>query len=171
MGNWEAAVNRNFKRDAQGRAVYFPFGVLGPGRVVSREAEARLRRFLRGFQWTVLPLMLLFLFLDLRYVWYLMGGYYAAFFCGELLLLRGSQPSPERLSLGEYAACTAAHGAASGLLGIVIFSGLFAALCVYVLVLNGQSAAYRLLGLVAAAVCLFYAAVSAWALHLKGGGK
>jgi len=169
MGNWDAAVNRNFKKDAQGRTVYFPFGVMGPGRLVSREAEAGLRRFLRGFQWTVLPLMLLFLFLDLRYVWYLMGVYSALFFGWELALLRGSQPSADRLSFAEYAACTAAHGAAAGLLGIVLFAALFAGICIYALVLNGEAMSYRLLGFAAAAVCLFYAAVSAVALYLKRG--
>lgn len=167
MGNWDAAVNRNFKKDAQGRPVFFPFSVFGPGREVTPEAEASLKKFLRGFQWAVLPLVLLFVFLEIRNVWYILGAYYALFFGGELLLLRGSRPSPESLSLSHYVEGTACHAGYAGLWYAAVAGSLLAAVCLYVLVLRDPFTSNRLLGLLAALVFGFYAFVSAWALYRK----
>lgn len=43
MGHIENILHRCVKKDGEGRAVYFPFGVFGPGRVIADAAvEGRL---------------------------------------------------------------------------------------------------------------------------------
>ncbi len=167
MGNWDAAVNRNFKRDAEGRAVFFPLSFFGPGRAVTPEGEAALKKFLGAFQWVVLPFTCLFLFMDLRYIWYLLGGYYGLFFAGELYLLRGSMPSELRLSYTHYVEGTACHAGFAGLWFLAVSCSLLGAVCLYVLALRDMDVSNRLLGLLGGGVFGFYALTSAWALFFK----
>lgn len=60
MGYFEGLVGGAFKKDTQGRAVFYPMGVLAKGRVLPDDAtEQRVRRFMVRYYMVGLPVAVL----------------------------------------------------------------------------------------------------------------
>ena len=115
MGYFDALTSSYFKVAQDGRKLFFPWGVLGRGYVIASEQDYnRLRTQLKVY--TIVALVLIIATAGLqRYLGALAVG--AALIGCYLIwlpfLLRGLQPSDERLSLNESLAAQArAHGTA-----------------------------------------------------------
>jgi hypothetical protein len=103
MGYFDALVSGSFKTTADGRAVFFPFGVLGRGYEVGSERDHASLRFkvkawiIGGIIWAVGMLELLGTVPGL-----IAAAALLALYCTWTgYLTRGMRPSDERLSLRE----------------------------------------------------------------------
>ncbi len=169
MGYFDAAMNRNFKKDGSGRTVYFPNSVFGRGRVLAdADAEQKLRRFLKFCQMCVLLFVLSIRYWPWKHVWYFLAAYYAMFHSGVLYLLSGSPVSPERLTLREYAANTAREFGSFSLWFITIWGSLLVLMCAYIL-LASPEISNKLLGLLCGLLFGYFTLISSWALKIKSG--
>ena len=82
MGYFDAITSKSFKSDADGNTVFFPYGILGKGRVVADlDSTEQVKKFLvlfyvvgfgtiflgsiAGFIWMILAAPFLFLWYDL----------------------------------------------------------------------------------------------------------
>ena len=59
MGYFDGLTNGSFKKDKNGNTVFFPWGVLGKGRVLPDEStEIQVRGFVRRYHQVTLPLII-----------------------------------------------------------------------------------------------------------------
>jgi hypothetical protein len=130
MGYFDALTSSCFKTAHDGRKLFFPWGVLGRGYVIPSNADyERLRGQLKIY--TIVSLLLIIAAAAFR-------NYLAAFGIAAILILfyfgwarylmRGLQPSEERMSLNESMATQAVHHGAIGLWVLEIISLLFVAI-------------------------------------------
>jgi hypothetical protein len=103
VGYFDALTSSSFKTAPDGRRLFFPYGVLGRGYVLGSEQEyERLRWQIKIF--TIVTLVLILAAAGMRAFW--VAGVVTALLIAFYLvwvrfLLRGLQPTDERLSLEE----------------------------------------------------------------------
>jgi hypothetical protein len=101
MGYFDALTSGAFKTDKDGRRLFFPWGVLGRGYVLASERDyERLQRQIKIYIIVALVLIIGTGLLE-AYIWSviavaLLTAFYVVW---AKYLLRGLQPSDERLSL------------------------------------------------------------------------
>ena|SRR5271165_4059187 len=106
MGYLDALTSSYFKTAQDGRKLFFPWGVLGRGYAIASEQDyKRLQRQVKVY--TVISLVLIIGAVVLgsqRFLWPLLIGVVLFYIVWTRYLLRGLQPSDERLSLQDRAA-------------------------------------------------------------------
>ena len=127
MGYFDGLASGSIKKDAEGRTVFYPLGVLGRGRVLPNEAaEQRVREFLIRYYKVSLP-VIIGLGALVNWLWSaaLVPVFMAWFYFGTKSLVAGYPYSDSKLTLKEgYANSAAAHNAFT-LWALLICSVLF----------------------------------------------
>lgn len=59
MGYFNGLVNASFKKGELGRTVFYPYGMLGYGYILSQDSERRIKSFLKRFAIICLPIAIL----------------------------------------------------------------------------------------------------------------
>jgi hypothetical protein len=143
MGYFDGLTNASFRKDAQGRDVFYPHGVFGRGRIIpDAETALRLRRSMKRFY-----IALLVVFLPVIVVANLMHVSFVALVLLALAamavsvayvlhLARGLPFSDERLTYKESLQNSARGHNKVGLILLAILSALFVALGVFILSLD-----------------------------------
>lgn len=152
MGYFDALTSGAFKTAQDGRRLFFPWGVVGPGYVLASEQDYdRLHRHIKIFMIVALVLiigtMTLQVYVGATVTVLLMAGY-AAWARNEV---RGLKPADERLSLDESMTSQAVSHNAGFLWAAAIVSLLFVAAGVVMLVLEPEQ------WLTSAAAIIFFA--------------
>ena len=112
MGYFDGLTSGNFKKDGNGNTVFFPWGILGKGRVLPDEStETRIRGFVRRYHQIALPIIIgvgvLF-----GWVWlFLLAPFLGAgFYFGTRPLVSGCPQSEDKLTIREaYENSAASH--------------------------------------------------------------
>lgn len=143
MGYFDGLTAGAFKRDSQGRDLYFFWGKFGKGRVIPSEADgASVRTYLKNYYICVLVLIVPIVVFGRSEAftapWFLMlGGLIVAASLGLMPLymrIRNWEIADERMTLAEaYSASAKAHGKGS-MLFLVVLSSLLVACGLFVLV-------------------------------------
>jgi hypothetical protein len=132
MGYFEGLINKNFKKDRAGKTVFYPWSMLGSGRILENtEMEDSVRRLIKAYYASVF-LAVLGLILSsapLRYAFLaLLPCIYAWYVYTAQQLVAQCRPSAERLTLKDtYAATAAANHEITLWLFFAVFSMLSAA--------------------------------------------
>jgi hypothetical protein len=144
MGYFDALTSSSFKTTSDGHRLFFPWGVLGRGYVIASEPEyERLRAQVKIF--IIIGIAAAIGTLALRRYVGLAGlvaitalfVFYIAFYVSWVLyLLRGRQPSHERLSLRESMATQAREHSPTLLWVLEICSIVFVAGSLFILISN-----------------------------------
>jgi|KBSMisStaDraftv2_1062788.scaffolds.fasta_scaffold11459_6 hypothetical protein len=126
MGYFEGLSSSSFKKDADGRTVFYPIGILGRGRLLPDLAtEERIRAFLIRYYMVSLSLIIVVV-ASVHWGWgaALIPVLWLWFHLGTKLLVAGLPSSTSRLTLKEsYANSANAHG--KGMLwSLLVCSGL-----------------------------------------------
>ena len=148
MGYFEGLSSSSFKKDADGRTVFYPIGILGRGRLLPDLAtEERIRAFLIRYYMVSLSLIIVVV-ASVHWGWgaALIPVLWLWFHLGTKLLVAGLPSSTSRLTLKEsYANSANAHG--KGMLwSLLVCSGLFVLGGVLILA-QSQDTADALIGL------------------------
>jgi hypothetical protein len=103
MGYFDGLTEASFKTDQNGNTVFYPWGVLGKGHVLTDPAKAQqLRAFVRLYYQVTLPVVII---LSILRIWLLLGlavvGLTAWFLVRTRQLTAGAPVSGERLSMKE----------------------------------------------------------------------
>ena len=139
MGYFDAITSKSFKSDADGNTVFFPYGILGKGRVVAdldstEQVKKLLVRFymegfgtiflgsIAGFIWMILAAPFLFLWYDL----------------GIKKILKDASISDSRLSIRESMQNVALGMNKYLLWFFVLGSFLFVALSIFIVIDTGE---------------------------------
>lgn len=103
MGYFDGLVEAAFKKDAAGRTVFYPWGVMARGRVVrDAEQEAELRLFLRRYYQAVLFGCIALGVMRAFTLLFLFAVFGTLYFIARYRGMLGSAPiSDDRMSLGE----------------------------------------------------------------------
>ena len=113
MGYFEGLSSGSFKKDAEGRSVFYPIGVFGKGRVLPDQAtEVRIRGFLTRYYMVSLPsVIVLVAFVHWAWAAALVPALWLWFYLGTKPLLEGLPYSTSKLTLKQsFASSGAAHG-------------------------------------------------------------
>jgi hypothetical protein len=134
MGYFDGLTEAAFKKDGNGNTVFYPWGVLGKGRVLTDPARAeRLRAFVRRYYQVTLPIIIV---VGVVRIWSLLAVVVAAlvawFIIRSRQLLAGTAVSDERLTLKEGYRNSAARHNKLTLWVLFILSGLFAAAGIWI---------------------------------------
>lgn len=102
MGYFDGLADAIFKSDSQGRAVFYPYGIMGKGYLVNEEQRQRLRKNVKLTYMIMLPLIIVnqvafgymanLIVLPLFYIWY---------FWAVRKVSRGLEKSTEKLKVAE----------------------------------------------------------------------
>lgn len=147
MGYFEGLVNGNFKKDTNGNIVFFPWGILGRGRVLPDEAtETRARAFVGRYYKISLP-MIIGVGVIVGWAWLLLlvPVLVAWFYFGTKSLVSGCPYSEDRFTLRQRFATLAKSYDKLTLWLLFIFSILFVFLGLYVLG-SGKTSGEMMLG-------------------------
>ncbi len=112
MGYFDGLADGTFKKDSQGNTVFYPWGVLGKGRVIpDEETRVRLRNFVKLYYQITLPVIIV---LSVFRLWLLLVpatiGLVAWFLIHTRTLLKDCPLSTEKLTLKEgYRNSAASH--------------------------------------------------------------
>lgn len=112
MGYFDGLADASFKQDSNGNSVFYPWGVLGKGRVLpDAETHATLRTFIKRYYMVTLPVIIV---LSVLRLWWLLLpaaiGLLAWFLLTTRSLLRNCPVSEEKLTLKEgYSNSAASH--------------------------------------------------------------
>jgi hypothetical protein len=113
MGYFEGLSSSSFKKDADGRTVFYPIGVLGKGRVLpDQPTEERIRAFLTRYYMVSLSLVIVFVAF-VHWIWAvaLLPVLWLWFYFGTRPLVAGLPYSASKLTLKEsFANSGTAHG-------------------------------------------------------------
>ena len=138
MGYFDALTSGAFKTAQDGRRLFFPWGVLGSGYELPSEQDyERLRRWVKGYMIVSLVLIIALGMLNA----YLVGGIVvvllmASYAVWAQMVVRGLQPSGERLSMRESMATQAVTHSAGFLWAAMIGAFLLVAGGILLLVFN-----------------------------------
>jgi len=138
MGYFDALTSGAFKTAQDGRRLFFPWGVLGSGYELPSEQDyERLRRWVKGYMIVSLVLIIALGMLNA----YLVGGIVvvllmASYAVWAQMVVRGLQPSGERLSMHESMTTQAVTHSAGTLWALEIVSLLFVATGIVILVFD-----------------------------------
>ena len=140
MGYFDALTSSYFKTAQDGRKLFFPWGILGRGYAIASEQDyKRLQRQIKTY--TVVSLVLI-IAAGVRHV------YFASIVAALLIvfymiwtryLLRGLQPSDERLSLQDSMTSKARAHSAVSLWLLEISALVFVALGILIIVVNPRA--------------------------------
>lgn len=112
MGYFEGLTNGSFKKDKDGKTVFYPWGVLGRGRILPDEpTEVRIRAFVSRYYKVYLP-MVISVGIIVGWAWsfLLVPILVAWFYFGSKSLVSGCPYSKEKLTLKEgYTNSAASH--------------------------------------------------------------
>jgi hypothetical protein len=112
MGYFDGLVEANFKRDAEGRTLFYRWGVLGKGHVLPDQARAQqIRKFVRLYYMACLLAIIIvnvafgllgaFVLMAVLHLWYILA---------TTRMLRGLETTTVRLTLAEsYSTSARAH--------------------------------------------------------------
>ncbi|MDQ7774131.1 MAG: hypothetical protein RDU13_11505 [Elusimicrobiales bacterium] len=133
MGYFEGVGSMYFKKDPQGRAVFYPWGALGKGYVLSDETmEPRLRRFLKTYIILVVPVFAVAAAFGLGWIIAFTAVSIAWFHLAAKRMLSGCAVSGERLTLREsYSNAARSHNRAT--LWVLLLVSLFFAVSAFYL--------------------------------------
>lgn len=112
MGYFEGLTNSVFKKDQSGNTLFFPWGVLGRGRVLPDEsAEAKVRAFVSRYYKVSLPTMIgIGVIMGWMWAIALVPFFGAWFYFGSKSLVSDYPYSEDKLTLKEgYSNSAAAH--------------------------------------------------------------
>ncbi len=151
MGYFDGLTNGNFKKDRNGNTVFFPWGVLGKGRVLADEStENKVRGFVRLYYQITLPMIIgvgiiagwtwSFLLLPILGAW---------FHLKTKNLVAGCPLSEDRLTLKESYSNSAAGHNKLMLWLVFIFSTLFVVAGIWIAA-NATSSSQMFFGLASA---------------------
>lgn len=103
MGYFDGLVESTLKKDKSGNTVFYPWGVLGKGRVIAdADREIQLRRFLLRYYKVTLPVSIIFGILRIWPLLPIIVGVFTAWYLIESRrVLAGTPFSEERLTLKE----------------------------------------------------------------------
>lgn len=127
MGYFEGISSRSFKKDTDGRTVFYPIGILGKGRVLpDQPTEERIRVFLIRYYRVSLSLVIV-LAASVRWIWAaaLIPVLWLWFYVGIRPLIAGLPQSPSKLTLKESFVNSAAAHSKGLLWAMFVGSGLF----------------------------------------------
>ena len=136
MGYFDGLTDASFKTDAEGRTVYYRWGVLAKGRVLpDEETKARLRKFVKTYYMvSLLPVIFLVPFLNIfvRPLWMILIGeciFISAcvtfYLVRTAAMVRGLPVSEHKLRLGEAYSNSARSHNLPTLVVLLVFSILF----------------------------------------------
>jgi hypothetical protein len=154
MGYFDAVTSSAFKTTEDGRRLFFPWGVLGRGYVLSERQYEKLRGQVKIYMIVTLVLVIAMAVLKE----YLATAVVVAFLIGFYLIwmkfvLAELQPSEERLSLEESMTSQAITHNPVMLWFLTILSFLFAAAGVLILIVDPSSWVIALGGIVFFGLC------------------
>jgi Ca2+/Na+ antiporter len=138
MGYFDALTSSAFKTGKDGGRLFFPWGVLGRGYVLASERDyERLQRQIKAYMIVTLVLIVGTVMLQ-AYLWSVIAValLIAVYVIWVMYLLRGLQPSDERLSLEESMTSQAVRHNATVLWLMQIGSLIFVAAGILMLVLE-----------------------------------
>jgi Ca2+/Na+ antiporter len=138
MGYFDALTSSAFKTGKDGGRLFFPWGVLGRGYVLASERDyERLQRQIKAYMIVTLVLIVGTVVLQ-AYLWSVIAValLIAVYVIWVMYLLRGLQPSDERLSLEESMTSQAVRHNATVLWLMQIGSLIFVAAGILMLVLE-----------------------------------
>jgi len=127
MGYFEGLTNGNFKKGQDGNTIFFPWGVLGRGRVLpDAPTEKKVRAFVSRYYKVSLPTIIgVGVFAGWAWSFLLVPIFVAWFYFGSKSLVSGCPHSKEKLTLKEgYSSSAAGHNKVTLWL-LFIFSILF----------------------------------------------
>jgi hypothetical protein len=127
MGYFEGLTNSSFKKDKDGNTIFFPWGVLGKGRVLPDEpTETRVRVFIsRYYKVSLATIIGLGVIVGWTWSFLLVPIFVAWFYFGSKSLVSGYPYSEDKLTLKEgYTSSAAGHNKVTLWL-LFIFSILF----------------------------------------------
>src|SRR2546423_6289468 len=103
MGYFDGLASGSLKKDGEGRTVFYPFGVLGKGRVLPDEAaEQRVRAFLvRYYKVSLLVIIGVGALVNWAWSVALVPIFIAWFYFGSRSLVAGYPHSDSKLTLRE----------------------------------------------------------------------
>jgi hypothetical protein len=141
MGYFDALTSGAFKTNPDGRRLFFPYGVIGRGYVLpSEEHYQRLYRQTKAFMIAALVLIIgasvLKAYVPAVVITALLVGFYVLW---TQLTVRGLAPSDDRLSLQESMTAQAVTHNVAMLWAMEIFSLLFVAIGVIMLVTSSEN--------------------------------
>ena len=137
MGYFNGVASAYFKKGADGKAVFYPWGVIAKGYVLPDEAaEAKTRRFIKIHLIVSLPAMVIAVNYSLTWVCIAAAASFAWFYFQVKALLKGCPVSAERLTFKEsYTNSAKAHNKA-GLWALFIISLLFVAAGIWFMIVG-----------------------------------
>lgn len=103
MGYFEGLADASFKEDSNGNTVFYPWGVLGKGRILPDETtKIKLRKFIILYYQISLPLII---FLTILRLWWLVllvaPAFFLWFFLQSKQLTKNCEISNEKLTVKE----------------------------------------------------------------------
>ena len=157
MGYFDGLAAASFKRDREGRPLFFPWGVLGRGYELPDEGEhQRVRKVLiRICQAALLLAVLLPITTRLWVPAALALPFLGLYFVWVRRTTRGLRPSPERLTFGEAHENQARHMSRWLLWVLLASSGLFVAAGVFLMVADPRARLASLPGILFFGFCSF----------------
>jgi hypothetical protein len=112
MGYFEGLTNASFKKDQEGKTIFFPWGVLGKGRILPDEpTETRVRAFLSRYYKVSLPTVIgVGVIVGWAWSFLLIPIFGAWFYFGSKSLVSHCPYSEDKLTLKEgYTNSAAGH--------------------------------------------------------------
>lgn len=101
MGYFDGLVEASFKKGADGRTIFYPYGVLGKGYHLSGEGEEGMRVFVRGYLRICLPIAILSVSVLRLYALPLLIILLAPYTIGVRRLLPTDMQATEKLTFAE----------------------------------------------------------------------
>jgi hypothetical protein len=103
MGYFEGLADASFKEDSNGNSVFYPWGVLGKGRILPDEAtKTKLRNFIIRYYQVSLPLIIVLVVVRLWWLGVLLApASFLWFFFQSKKITKDCQISTEKLSVKE----------------------------------------------------------------------
>lgn len=160
MGYFEGVSSLYIKKDGEGRAVFYPWGVFGKGYVLPDEArESGMRRFLKTYTITVIAAFAITAAFGLGWLIAALVGAMAWFFLAVKRMLKGCPVSAEKMTFREsYSNAGRSHNAVT--LWVLLLISLFFTFIGFFLAWRGypapQSAVMGLAGLIFGALSAAY---------------
>jgi len=102
MSYFDGLVNASFKKRDDGQTIFYPFGVIGSGYVLSEDSERKIRAFLKWYTKICLTSVILVLIISRYYVIFLLPIFFAVYLFKIHHFLSGATRIPGRMTIAEY---------------------------------------------------------------------
>lgn len=172
MGYFDSMAETCFKRDAQGRALYYPAGILSKGRIIPDDARAKeIQKRLNRAHMIMLPAVITLGATSFHLSWPVFLLLLAIITLGFHLYLRslasGLEVSSEKLTFREVQASQARTLGRGWLIALVLASALLAVAGLALAIFDPGRELWTGLGTAA----LFSAMVAVFLVQLRGLGR